>query len=136
MKEVVVLVVGGHHRAAYESYVHVAAAERTGMPLARIPALVSNSKPDDLAADDVDEFGAARFVLLVGVYAFVAATLNGFGVIEQRDAAFSATPDVVLRGGLFYPTDGQNPGPIERGSELQLQSMVFTVARGVAARSG
>jgi hypothetical protein len=107
VKEVVILVVGGHHRAAYEIYAHVAVAERVGMPLARISALVSNIKPDDLAADEsaafdmalalcrggsvpeptwrlavetFGELGAAQLVFLVGVYAFVAMPLNGFDV--------------------------------------------------------
>ncbi|MGH6644704.1 MAG: carboxymuconolactone decarboxylase family protein [Bradyrhizobium sp.] len=107
VKEVVILVVGGHHQAAYEIYAHVAVAERAGMPLARISALVSNIKPDDLAADEsaavvmalalcrggpvpeptwrqavetFGELGAAQLVFLVGVYAFVATTLNGFDV--------------------------------------------------------
>ena len=32
VKEVVILVVGGHHWTAYEIYAHVAVAERAGMP--------------------------------------------------------------------------------------------------------
>ncbi|WP_247312389.1 carboxymuconolactone decarboxylase family protein [Bradyrhizobium sp. 48] len=107
VKEVAILVVGGHYRAAYEIYAHVAVAERVGMPLARISALVSNIKPADLAADEsaafdmvlalcgggpvpepiwrlavetLGDLGAAQLVFLVGVYAFVATTLNGFDV--------------------------------------------------------
>ena len=106
-KEVAILVVGGHYRAAYEIYAHVAVAEQSGMALSRISALVSHIKPDDLAADEdaafdmaialcrggpvpeptwrlaVDTFGAlgaAQLVYLVAVYAFVATTLNGFDV--------------------------------------------------------
>ncbi len=59
VKEVVILVVGGHYRAAYEIYAHVAVAERIGMPLTRISALVSNIKPDDLAADESAAFDMA-----------------------------------------------------------------------------
>ncbi len=107
VKEVVILVVGGHYRAAYEIYAHVAVAERAGMPLERISALVSNTKPDDLAADEnaafdmalalcrggpvpepvwrqavstLGDLGTAQLVYLVGVYAFIAITLNGFDV--------------------------------------------------------
>ncbi len=107
VKEVVILVVGGHYRAAYEIYAHVAVAELAGMPLARISALVSNTRPDDLAADEGAAFdmalalcrggplpepvwrqavemlgdqGAAQLIYLVGLYAFVAMTLNGFDV--------------------------------------------------------
>ncbi len=107
VKEVVILVVGGNYRAAYEIYAHVAVAERVGMPLARISAPVSNIKPDDLAGDEAAAFdlalalcrgdpvpepiwrlavetfgdlGVTQFVYLVGVYAFVAITLNGFDV--------------------------------------------------------
>ncbi|MGO4287483.1 carboxymuconolactone decarboxylase family protein [Bosea sp. TAB14] len=107
VKEIVILVVGGHYRAAYEIYAHVAVAERIGMPLARISALVSHLKPSDLdeaegaafdmalalcrggpvseptwrlAVATLGAAGAAQIVFLVGVYAFVAATLNGFDV--------------------------------------------------------
>ncbi len=107
VKEVVILVVGGRYRAAYEIYAHAAVAERVGMPLARISALVSSIKPGDLADDEAAAFdlalalcrggpvpepvwrlavetlgdlGAAQLVYLVGVYAFVATTLNGFDV--------------------------------------------------------
>jgi 4-carboxymuconolactone decarboxylase len=107
VREVVILVVAGHYRAAYELYAHVAVAEGIGMPLARISSLVSNTRPDDLATDEAAAFdmalslcrggpvpepiwrnaretlgdlGAAQLVYLVGVYAFVATTLNGFDV--------------------------------------------------------
>jgi 4-carboxymuconolactone decarboxylase len=105
VKEVAILVVGGYHRASYEIYAHVAVAERLRMPLARISSLVANLKPADLTAEEavafdvayslcrggplpeptwrlaVDTFGdlgAAQLIYLVGVYAFVATTLNGF----------------------------------------------------------
>ncbi len=107
VKEIVILVVGGHYRAAYEIYAHVAVAEKAGMPLPRISALVSNIKPEGLTDPESAAFdmafilcqggpvpeptwrlavkafgdkGAAQIVFLVGVYAFVATTLNGFDV--------------------------------------------------------
>jgi pimeloyl-ACP methyl ester carboxylesterase len=107
VKEVVILVVGGFHRAAYEIYAHVAVAERLGMPLARVSSLVSNVKPADLSPDEAvafdvgyslcrggflpdptwhravaafGELGAAEIIYLVGVYAFVSTVLNGFDV--------------------------------------------------------
>ncbi len=106
-REVVILVVGGHYRAAYEIYAHVAVAETLGMPLAWISALVFGIKPANLSIDEaaafdlalalcrggpvpepvwrqavstLGELGAAQVVYLVGVYAFVATTLNGFDV--------------------------------------------------------
>ncbi|MBM9400029.1 hypothetical protein JUN65_00250 [Gluconacetobacter azotocaptans] len=59
VKEVLILIVGGHHRAAYEIYAHVAVTEQISMPLARISALVSNIKPDDLDADESAAFDVA-----------------------------------------------------------------------------
>jgi 4-carboxymuconolactone decarboxylase len=105
VREVAILVVGGFYRAAYEIYAHVAVAERLGFPLARISSLVANLKPADLVADEAiafdvayllcrggslpgltwrlavetfGELGAAQLVYLIGVYAFVSTTLNGF----------------------------------------------------------
>jgi 4-carboxymuconolactone decarboxylase len=114
VKEVVILVVGGHYRAAYELYAHAAVAEHIGIPLAQISSLVSNIKPEGLSTEEAaafdmalalcrggpvpepiwrnaretfGELGAAQLVYLVGVYAFVATTLNGFDVpAPDRDA--------------------------------------------------
>lgn len=107
VKEVAILVVGGHHKAAYEIYAHVAVAERVGLSLAQISALVATIKPSDLsheqsvafdvanalcrggpvaepiwrlAVETFGDLGAAQLVYLVGVYAFVAMSLNGFDV--------------------------------------------------------
>jgi 4-carboxymuconolactone decarboxylase len=107
VKEVAILVVAGFHKAAYEIYAHVAVAERLSMPLARISSLVANLKPADLTADEgvafdiayllcrggvlaepewrlsieaFGDLGAAQLVYLVGVYALVSTTLNGFDV--------------------------------------------------------
>jgi 4-carboxymuconolactone decarboxylase len=107
VREVAILVVGGFHNASYEIYAHRAVAKRLGMPPARIALLVSNLKPPDLADGEAVAFdvayllcrggflpdatwrlaveafgarGAAELVYLVGVYAFVSTTLNGFDV--------------------------------------------------------
>jgi alkylhydroperoxidase family enzyme len=110
VKEVAILVVGGHFRAAYEIYAHVAAAEQAGMPLARVAALVANLKPHDLAPDEAVAFdvayqlcrggplpeptwrlavatfgnlGAAQLVYLVGVYSLLSMTINGFDIPSE-----------------------------------------------------
>jgi len=123
VKEVAILVVGGFHRAPYQIYAHVAVAERLGMPLARISSLIANLKPPDLAADEAVAFdvayllcrggvlpeptwrvaveafgdlGAAQLIYLVGVYAFVSMTLNGF----DAPAPQSDTSPALARVGL------------------------------------
>lgn len=107
VKEVVILVVGGHYRAAYELYAHVAVAERTGMPLKTISALVAGIKSNDLVHDEAVAFdvayslcrggalpepiwrlavetfgklGTSQLIYLVGVYSLVSMTLNGFDI--------------------------------------------------------
>jgi 4-carboxymuconolactone decarboxylase len=119
VKEVAILVVAGFHRAAYEIYAHAAVAEQLRMPPARISSLVANLKPPDLAAHQAiafdvayllcrggglrestwrlaveafGELGAAQLVYLVGVYAFVSTTLNGFDVpAPQHDSLVSSS---------------------------------------------
>jgi 4-carboxymuconolactone decarboxylase len=125
VKEVVILVVGGFHRASYEIYAHVAVAERLHMPLARIASLVANLKPTDLAADEAVAFdvayslcrggflpepvwrqaveafsdlGAAQLVYLVGVYAFVSTALNGFDVPAPDGSSLPLSPTGALAG--------------------------------------
>ena len=105
--EVAILVVAGFYKAAYEIYAHTAIAESLGMPLGRISALIANTRPTDLDAPEtaafdvahalcrggpmpgaiwrlaVDAFGkdgAAQLVFLVGLYAYVSMSLNGFDV--------------------------------------------------------
>jgi 4-carboxymuconolactone decarboxylase len=122
VKEVTILVVGGFHQARYEIYAHAAVAERLGMPLAKISALVANEKPADLAADEDTAFdvayllcrggplpdatwriavaafgdaGAAQLVYLIGVYAFVCTSLNGFDVpAPEPDASNAAVAEI------------------------------------------
>jgi 4-carboxymuconolactone decarboxylase len=107
VKEIAILVVAGHYRAAYQIYAHVAASERAGMPDTRISAIVANSRASDLTADEAvafdvayalcqggplpeptwqlavdafSELGASELIYLVGVYSFISMTLNGFDV--------------------------------------------------------
>jgi 4-carboxymuconolactone decarboxylase len=119
VKEVAILVVGGFHGACYEIYAHALVAERLGMPHTRVRSLIANLKPDDLAADEAVAFdfaytlcrgglisdptwrraveafgglGAAQLIYLVGVYAFVSATLNGFDVPAPANESFAVSP--------------------------------------------
>jgi 4-carboxymuconolactone decarboxylase len=113
VRQIVILVVGARFDAAYEIYAHIAVAEREGMPPARLATLVADVKPNDLAADEsiaydvayalvrggtlpeplyrlaVDTFGqhgTNELIYLVGLYALVSTTLNGFNVpVPERD---------------------------------------------------
>jgi N-ethylmaleimide reductase len=105
---------------------HVAAAERLGMPLPRISALVANVRPADLTHDEATAFdvayllcrggalpdatwrlavgafgelGAAQLVYLVGVYAFVSTSLNGFDV-PAPERILAAAPTVAVAAGV------------------------------------
>jgi 4-carboxymuconolactone decarboxylase len=107
VKEIAILVVAGHYRTPYEIYAHVVASERAGMPLSRISAIVANTKPTGLSAEEgiafdvaralcqgaplpeptwqraVDTFtklGAGQLIHLVAVYTLISTTLNGFNV--------------------------------------------------------
>ena len=107
VRQIAILVVGAHFGAAYEIYAHIAVAAREGMPAARLATLVANVKPNDLASDEsvaydlahalsrggilpeplyrlgVDTFGQRgmnELIYLVGLYALVSVTLNGYNV--------------------------------------------------------
>jgi 4-carboxymuconolactone decarboxylase len=125
VKEVAILVVGGFHKASHEIYAHAAVAERLGMPQARVSALVANVKPADithdeaiafdvayllrrggalpdanwrLAVDAFGELGAAQLIYLVGVYAFVSTSLNGFDVPAPAPERNSPTAPTFVAG--------------------------------------
>jgi len=113
VRQVAILVVGARYNAAYELYAHVAVAEREGMTPARLAALVAGVKPTDLSAAEnaafdftyalsrggvlpeplyrlaVDTFGqhgTNELIYLVGLYALVCTTLNGFNVpVPERE---------------------------------------------------
>jgi hypothetical protein len=113
VRQIAILTVGARFDAAYEMYAHIAVAEHEGMPAARLATLVADVKPDDLAKDEsvaydvayklsrggvlpeplyrlaVETFGqhgANELIYLVGLYALVSTTLNGFNVpVPERE---------------------------------------------------
>ena len=113
VRQIAILVVGARFKAAYEIYAHIAVAEREGMKLERLAALVSENKPVDLAADEnvaydfsyalirggvlpeplyrlaintFGQHGTNELIYLVGLYALVSTTLNGFAVpVPERE---------------------------------------------------
>jgi alkylhydroperoxidase family enzyme len=107
VRQIAILVVGARYKAAYELYAHIAVAEREGMSEARLTTLTAGSRPADLSeqegcAYDVaftlsgggvlpqpaydravqlfGQHGANELIYLVGLYALVSVTLNGFDV--------------------------------------------------------
>ena len=112
-RQIAILVTGAHFDAAYEIYAHIAVAEREKMPPARLSALCANIKPADLnpeesvaydvafalvnggvlpepcyrlAVETFGQHGANELIYLVGLYALVSMTLNGFNVpVPERD---------------------------------------------------
>ena len=113
VRQIVILVVGARFDAAYEIYAHIAVAEREGMKPGRLASLVADLKPDDLTADEsvafdlayklvrggtlpeplyrravetFDQHGTNEMIYLVGLYAMVSTTLNGFNVpVPERE---------------------------------------------------
>jgi alkylhydroperoxidase family enzyme len=113
VRQIAILVVGARYDAAYELYAHVAVAERGGMSAERLSALAANLKPADLSREEnvafdfayplsrggtlsepvyrlaIDTFGqhgTNELIYLVGLYAMVSATLNGFNVpVPERE---------------------------------------------------
>jgi alkylhydroperoxidase family enzyme len=107
IRQIAILVVGARYDAAYEIYAHIAVAEREGMSEERLATLVANVKPNDLAKDEsvaydfsyalsrggvlpeplyrlamatFGQHGTNELIYLVGLYALVSTTLNGFNV--------------------------------------------------------
>ena len=113
-KQIALLTVGAHYRAAYELYAHAAVATSDGMAPAKIAIICAGQRPPDLSPEEgcaydvtsalvkggvlagatyaaaVQQFGQAAFnelILWIGVYATVSLTLNAFDVpSEQFDA--------------------------------------------------
>lgn len=106
-RQVAILVVGGHFKAAYELYAHVALSEAGGMDIAKIAAIVAGSRPANLTEAEAVAYDVAHALLnggvlpavvysqgldlfgqhslneliyLVGAYCLVSVTLNGFNV--------------------------------------------------------
>jgi alkylhydroperoxidase family enzyme len=113
VRQIAILVVGARYGAAYEIYAHIAVAETEGMPDERLATLVADLKPADLARDEsvaydvafalvrggtlpeplyrlavttFGQHGANELIYLVGLYALVSTTLNGFNVpVPERE---------------------------------------------------
>jgi 4-carboxymuconolactone decarboxylase len=113
VRQIAILAVGARFRAAYEIYAHIEVAEREGMTAERLGTLVANIKPNDLDRDESVAFdvafslsrggilpeplyrlavasfgqhGANELIYLVGLYALVSITLNGFNVpVPERE---------------------------------------------------
>jgi len=113
VRQIAILVVGARFDAAYEIYAHIAVAEREGMKPERLATLVADLKPNDLSADESVAFdvayalvrggilpeplyrlaiarfgqhGTNELIYLVGLYALVSTTLNGFNVpVPERE---------------------------------------------------
>ncbi len=113
VRQIAILVVGARFDAAYELYAHINVAEREGMAPERLATLVADLKPNDLDREESVAFdvayalsrggvlpepvyslavktfgqhGANELIYLVGLYALVSTTLNGFNVpVPERD---------------------------------------------------
>lgn len=113
VRQIAILVVGARFGAAYELYAHIAMAEHEGMSAERLATLVAGVKPHDLGAQEsvaydlayalsrggtlpeplyrlavatFGQHGANELIYLVGLYALVSTTLNGFNVpVPERD---------------------------------------------------
>ena len=113
VRQIAILVVGARFDAAYEIYAHIAVAEREGMTPERLATMVADLKPNDLAPDESVAFdvayalsrggtlpeplyrlavttfgqhGTNELIYLVGLYALVSTTLNGFNVpVPERE---------------------------------------------------
>ncbi len=107
VRQIAILVVGARYKAAYEIYAHIAMAEKDGMTAERLSTLVAGARPNDLTAEEGCAYDVAfalsgggvlpepcyaraialfgqhatnELIYLVGLYALVSVTLNGFNV--------------------------------------------------------
>lgn len=113
IRQIAILGVSARYDAAYEIYAHIAVAEREGMPVERLAMLVADLKPNDLAKDEsiaydlanalsrsgmlpeplyrlslatLGQQGTNELIYLVGLYAMVFTTLNGFNIpVPERE---------------------------------------------------
>jgi 4-carboxymuconolactone decarboxylase len=106
-REIAILVTGKRFAAAYEIYAHTSVARIAGLSEAEIAAILAGQRPAQLESDEFLAFdlasaltdggpvsetlftsakrvfgdaGCAELIYLVGLYCFVAVTLNGFDV--------------------------------------------------------
>lgn len=113
IRQIVILVVGARFDAAYELYAHIAVAEKEGMSAERLATITADLKPTDLSPEESIAFdlafalvrggvlpepiyalalktfgqhGLNEMIYLVGLYAMVSTTLNGFNVpVPERE---------------------------------------------------
>ena len=113
VRQIAILVTGAHFDAAYEIYAHIAVAEKDDIDDATLATLVSGSRPDGLTREEgigydvafalvnggvlpepvyriavstFGQHGANELIYLVGLYALVSMTLNGFNVpLPEKD---------------------------------------------------
>lgn len=115
-RQVAILVTGACFRSTYELYAHVHVARGKGLAEGKVATIVAGQRPPDLTAEEglaydvatalnaggvlprivyeraVAAFGPhgiAELIYLVGLYAMVCMTLNGFDVPvpEQQDGS-------------------------------------------------
>jgi hypothetical protein len=113
VRQVAILTVGAHFDPAYEIYAHIAVAERENMSPQRLATLVADLRPADLnpqesvaydlayalsrggvlpepiyrlALATFGQHGTNELIYLVGLYALVSTTLNGYNVpVPERE---------------------------------------------------
>ena len=113
VRQIAILVVGARFDAAYEIYAHIAVAEKQGMTPQRLATMTADLKPVDLdptesvaydfayalsrggvlpeplyrlAVATFGQHGTNELIYLVGLYALVSTTLNGFNVpVPERE---------------------------------------------------
>ncbi|WBO21617.1 carboxymuconolactone decarboxylase family protein [Sphingomonas abietis] len=113
VRQIAILVTGAHFDAAYEIYAHVAGAEKDRIEDSKLATLVSGSRPEGLSKEEgiaydvafalvnggvlpepvyrlavasFGQHGANELIYLVGLYALVSMTLNGFNVpLPEKD---------------------------------------------------
>ena len=113
VRQIAILVTGAHFDAAYEIYAHIAVAEKDEIDDATLATLVSGSRPEGLSREEgigydvayalvnggvlpqpvyalavstFGQHGANELIYLVGLYALVSMTLNGFNVpLPEKD---------------------------------------------------
>ena len=113
VRQIAILVTGAHFDAAYEIYAHIAVAEKDDIDDATLATLISGSRPAGLTREEgigydvayalvnggvlpepvyriavstFGQHGANELIYLVGLYALVSMTLNGFNVpLPEKD---------------------------------------------------
>jgi alkylhydroperoxidase family enzyme len=110
-KQIAILAVGAKFKAAYELYAHAAVGGRDGLSEAKIAAISAGQRPADLTTEEAVAFDVAtalldggvlpgptysaarkalgqgelnELIFLVGLYALVSVTLNGFDVPTEE----------------------------------------------------